>query len=339
MNVLVTGGAGYIGSHAALRLLRDGHAVTVIDDLSRGNRGAVEVLAAAGGDLHFVRASVGDRPALDRILPERRIDLVMHFAALAYVGESVEVPLRYYRANLADAVTLLEAMDAAGVDRMVFSSSCATYGQPPPELVPINESCPQRPVNPYGRSKLAVEHMLDDHRRARGGRFTCATLRYFNVAGCGADGLLGEDHRPETHLIPVCLEAALGLRESVTIFGTDYDTPDGTCIRDYVHVDDLIDAHVTVMAALQPGDGRAYNIGIGGGSSVRQVIDSCRRVTGADLPAVDGPRRPGDPPALYADPGSIEADLGWSAAVTDLDRIVETAWRWRREHPEGYGGS
>jgi UDP-glucose 4-epimerase len=339
MNVLVTGGAGYIGSHAALRLMADGHTVTVIDDLSRGNTGAIDVLRAAG-DLHFVKADIGDRKAVADLLRDRSIEVVMHFAALAEVGESVQEPLRYYRNNLAGTVSLLEAMDACGVNRMVFSSTCATYGEPAPEHIPMTEDCPQHPVNPYGRCKLAVEWMLYDrlHARAAGDdAFAFAALRYFNVAGNDPEGRLGEDHDPETHLIPICLDTALGKREAVTIFGTDYDTPDGTCIRDYIHVTDLVDAHVVVMEALQPGQALTYNLGIGNGLSVRQVIDTCHRVTGIDYPVREGTRREGDPPALYAEPAKIRTELGWSARFTDLDEIIATAWGWRRAHPDGYG--
>ena len=339
MNVLVTGGAGYIGSHAALRLLDDGHAVTVIDDLSRGNRGAVEVLEAAG-DCRFGESDLGDKTLVASLLRDRKIEVVMHFAALAYVGESVEIPLCYYRTNTANALALLEAMEETGVSRIVFSSSAATYGEPPPDFIPIRESCPQEPINPYGRTKLVVEQMLFDHlhaKRAKGEAFAFATLRYFNVAGSDAAGRLGEDHDPETHLIPICLEAALGKREAVTIFGTDYDTPDGSCIRDYVHVDDLIDGHVAVMNALRPGEGQAYNLGIGRGYSVREVIDAARRATGVDFAVVEGARRPGDPPVLYADPSKIRNELGWSARVTDLAQIITSAWRWFQTHPDGYG--
>jgi UDP-glucose 4-epimerase len=339
MNVLVTGGAGYIGSHAALRLMADGHTVTVIDDLSRGNTGAIDVLRAAG-DVHFVKANIGDGKAVADLLRDRSIEVVMHFAALALVGESVQEPLRYYRNNLAGTVSLLEAMDACGVNRLVFSSTCAIYGEPAPEYIPMTEDCPQHPVNPYGRCKLAVEWMLFDqlHARATGDRpFAFAALRYFNVAGNDPEGRLGEDHDPETHLIPICLDTALGKHEAVTIFGTDYDTPDGTCIRDYVHVNDLVDAHVVVMEALQPGQALTYNLGIGNGLSVRQVVDACRRVTGIEFPVREGTRREGDPPALYAEPARIRSELGWSARFTDLDEIIATAWGWRRAHPDGYG--
>jgi UDP-glucose-4-epimerase GalE len=335
MNVLVTGGAGYIGSHAALRLLEDGHRVTVIDDLSRGNRGAIEVIEPLG-DLRFVQADFGDPGVMIPLLRDRAIELVMHFAALTYVAESVERPLAYYRNNTAGALALLEAMSGVGVRRLVFSSTAATYGEPGPDSIPIREVCPQRPINPYGRSKLHVEQMLHDHAVAFDG-FAFVALRYFNVAGNDAAARLGEDHRPETHLVPICLEAALGQRDALTIFGTDYETPDGTCIRDYVHVDDLIDAHVAAMLALNPGDRRAYNVGIGRGYSVREVIDASHRVTGVDFPVVEGARRAGDPPVLYADPTAIERELGWSARHRDLEEIIETAWRWRRAHPEGYG--
>lgn len=341
MNILVTGGAGYIGSHAALRLLADRHAVTVIDDFTRGNRGAIEALSKVGGDFQFIQCDVGDRARIETILRQRRIDLVMHFAALAYVGESVQQPLRYYRANAAAALALIEAVDAAGVKRMVFSSTCATYGEPAPQHIPIAETCPQNPINPYGRSKLHVENFLFDYahaKRAKGDDFAFVALRYFNVAGSDRQGRIGEDHKPETHLIPICLEVALGLggREAITIFGNDYPTPDGTCIRDYVHVEDLIDAHVTAMNALKSGDARTYNVGIGRGYSVREVIDACRKVTGVSFAEVNGPRREGDPPALYADPTKIQRELYWSARITDLHAIIDSAWRWKQAHPRGY---
>jgi len=338
MNVLVTGGAGYIGSHAVLRLLEDGHAVTVIDDLSRGHREAMEILRPLG-DLHFAEGDVSDRPLVAGLLRERTVDVVMHFAALAYVGESVEMPLRYYRNNAAGTLALVEAMDEAGVGRMIFSSSCATYGEPAAEYIPIGEACPQQPINPYGRSKLHAEHILVDYaqmKRRTGGDFALAILRYFNVAGSDRSGRIGEDHRPETHLIPICLEAALGMRDAVTVFGTDYDTPDGTCIRDYVHVEDLIDAHVTAMGALKQGTWLTCNAGIGRGYSVQEVIEATRRVTGIDFAEVHGPRREGDPPVLFADPAKIRTQLGWTARHTELQAIIETAWRWRRDHRQGY---
>ena len=345
MNVLVTGGAGYIGSHAALALIEAGHAVTVIDDLSRGNRGAIEALKQLG-NLHFLHADVGHRDAVAVTLRERNIELVMHFAALAYVGESVEQPLRYYRQNTAAAIALLEAMETAGVRKLVFSSTCATYGEPPPERIPINESCPQQPINPYGRSKLMVEHIIRDYaqmKQQRSEPFAAAMLRYFNVAGSDPKARIGEDHKPETHLIPICLQAALGQRDSVTIFGTDYPTPDGTCIRDYVHVTDLIDAHVLAMNKLHAGgtgvspvNVTALNVGIGTGSSVREVVEACKAVTGVNFQAKEGPRRAGDPPTLFANPGRIQQELGFRARFTDLSDTVRTAWEWMRRHPNGY---
>lgn len=339
MNALVTGGAGYIGSHAALRLLEDGHAVTVIDNLVRGNRGAVVALQRVGGDVRFFEGDVGDRPQLESLLRERDIQIVMHFAALAYVGESMQQPLRYYRANAAAALTLIEAMEAAGVKRMVFSSTCATYGEPPPHQIPIAEDCPQNPINPYGKSKLHVENFLFDYAHAKRMKrqdFAFAALRYFNVAGADRQGRIGEDHKAETHLVPICLEAALGQRESVSIFGTDYPTADGTCVRDYVHVEDLIDAHVTAMSMLKPGDARAYNVGIGRGYSVREVIRACRAVTGVNFNEVLAARRDGDPPTLFANPCKIRDELKWQAKTTDLNRIIDSAWRWKRQHPNGY---
>lgn len=339
MNVLVTGAAGYIGSHAVLDLMTAGHEVTALDDFSRGNRGAIDALRAVGS-FEFIEGDFGDHALMAELFRRRSIDLVMHFAALTYVGESVARPLDYYRNNTANALTLLRAMDEAGVARFVFSSTCATYGEPPPERIPIREDCPQQPINPYGFSKLAVERMLRDHQRARidrGKSFAFAALRYFNVAGSDPDGRLGEDHDPETHLVPICLDAALGLRDGVTIFGTDYPTPDGTCIRDYMHVSDLIAAHLAAMEALEPGAALAFNVGIGRGYSVREVIDGCRRVTGRDFAVREGERRPGDPPRLFADARAIQRSLGWRPRHTELDPIITDAWRWRCAHPDGYG--
>jgi UDP-glucose-4-epimerase GalE len=328
MNVLVAGGAGYIGSHAAKQLLEAGHRVVVVDNLDRGHARAVLPGAV------FEKLALAETEALARLMSEQRIDCVMHFAALAYVGESVSEPLRYYDNNTAGTVSVLRAMQAAGVGRMVFSSTCATYGEP--ETTPIVETMPQRPINPYGWSKLFVERVLRDYAAANRG-FAFVSLRYFNVAGAAADGSLGEDHQPETHLIPVVLLAALGKRERVTVFGTDYSTPDGTCIRDYIHVEDLCDAHITAMEALKPGDARFYNLGIGRGYSVREVIESCGRVTGREIPVEYGPRRPGDPAVLFADASKIRGELGWTARYTELDAIVATAWNWFRSHPGGYG--
>ncbi len=341
MNILVTGAAGYIGSHAVQRLLRDGHSVVGVDNLFRGHYEAIKLLLpGAAGKLSFVEADVGDTRTLQRVLKSHRVEAVLHFAALAYVGESVTQPLRYYRNNTSGSLGLLEACAAAGcVARFVFSSTCATYGEPAPEFIPIPETCPQSPINPYGWSKLHVERMLLDYAAqalAEKRPFGFAALRYFNVAGCDRSGLLGEHHEPETHLIPVILHAVLSKRDSVTIFGTDYPTPDGTCIRDYVHVEDLIDAHAAVLGAINPGDARTYNLGIGKGYSVREIIESVRRVTGRPFTVKEGPRRPGDPPRLFADPGKIQRELGWRAGITSLDDVVASAWNWFQKHPGGY---
>ena len=346
MTVLVTGGAGYIGSHAVQRLLRDGRTVVSIDNLFRGHAQPMAALAKqAPGRLHFVNADISDAGLLASLLAQHQVDTVMHFAAMAYVGESVTQPLRYYRNNSAGSLSLLEAvqsswtMPGGGVKRMVFSSTCASYGEPSPEHIPIPETTPQKPINPYGWSKLFTEIMLRDFadQAKRDNRdFAFAALRYFNVAGSDRSGLIGEHHEPETHLIPLCLQVALKQREALTVFGTDYPTPDGTCIRDYVHVEDLVDAHVRVLGVLKAGEQRVYNVGIGKGYSVRQIIDAVERVTGVKLPVKDGPRRPGDPPELFADPRKIRAELDWSAQVTDLDQIVSSAWSWFKAHPRGY---
>ena len=340
MNVLVTGGAGYIGSHAAQRLLRDGHSVVVVDNLLRGHKEPLDILGAgpAGERLTFVHIDIADRSTVERVLREHRVQAVIHFAALACVGESVEQPLLYYRNNVAGMVALLDACDAAGVERLVFSSSCSVYGQPPEPLIPTPEDCPKAPLSPYGTTKLQGEQLLGHHADSCRTKkpFAFAALRYFNVAGADRGGVLGEDHNPETHLIPAVLEAALGRRDHVAIMGADYPTPDGTCIRDYIHVDDLIDAHVTVMDALEPGDARTYNLGIGKGHSVREIIDAARCVTGRRFQVVEEPRRPGDPPRLFADPGKIQRELDWRASVTDLHATIESAYRWMLAHPRGY---
>ena len=328
MNVLVAGGAGYIGSHAVKRLCETGHRVVVVDNLFRGHREAVPESAP------LFPIDINDTPLLTDVLTRQKIDCVMHFAALAYVGESVAQPLAYYTNNTAGAVSLLRAMAKAGVKRLVFSSTCATYGEP--TAVPVVETMRQEPVSPYGWSKWCVERVLKDYL-ASDPEFGFVALRYFNVAGAAADGSLGEDHDPETHLIPVLLQTALGRREKTTVFGTDHPTPDGTCIRDYIHVDDLCVAHVAAMQALQPGDGRFYNLGIGKGYSVRQVIDAAQRVTGRTLPIEYGPRRAGDAAALYADCEKIRRELGWQASHAEIEPIVATAWRWLRDHPHGYG--
>jgi UDP-glucose 4-epimerase len=325
MRILVTGGAGYVGSHAVKLLVARRHEVIVVDNLSAGHRAAVP-----SGEL--VVADLTDRQKIADLLRTRRIDAVMHFAALAYVGESVREPARYYQNNVVGTLALLEAMREAGVAKIVFSSTCATYGVP--REVPIPEQHPQQPINPYGCTKLAIEWALDDYRAAYGLGF--AALRYFNAAGAALDGSLGEDHTPETHLIPIALEVAEGKRVAIDIFGTDYPTPDGTCIRDYIHVDDLATAHLAALERLAPGDALKVNLGTGCGASVRQVIDVCRRVTGREIATRESPRRPGDPPELVACPAAALEQLGWQAEHSELETIVTTAWNWFAAHPERY---
>lgn len=327
MKVMVTGGAGYIGSHATKRLIEAGHDVVVADNLFRGHRAAIHPKAA------FEKVDLLDTDTLTKALKTHGVECVMHFAALAYVGESVTTPLWYYENNTSGTVSLLKAIDAAGVNKMVFSSTCATYGQP--DKTPITEETAQSPINPYGWSKLFIERVLADYAHSKP-TFGYAALRYFNVAGSAADGTIGEDHTPETHIIPVLLNAALGKVPKVSIHGEDYPTPDGTCIRDYVHVEDLVDAHILVMKALKAGDKRFYNLGIGNGMSVKQIIDSAKRVTGKDFKVEVGPRRAGDPAMLYADASKIGRELGWKPRYTQIDAIVETAWRWFKNNPSGY---
>lgn len=325
MRVLVTGGAGYIGSHAIRELLEAGHAVTVLDDLSLGHAEAVPAAA------RFVEGDIADPATLRRAL--EGAEAVMHFAALAYVGASVGDPAAYYRTNVAKALQLLWAMLEVGVRRLIFSSTCATYGNP--SALPIDEAHPQLPINPYGSTKLAFERALHDHAAA--GLLSATALRYFNAAGCHEDGSLGEDHDPETHLIPLALDAALGRAPALTIFGQDYDTPDGTCIRDYIHVQDLARAHVQALERL-PERARfvAYNLGTERGSSVREVVRAVERVSARAVPARAGPRRPGDPPRLVAAAGKARRELGFAPRYTELEAIVESAYRWRRDHPHGY---
>jgi UDP-glucose 4-epimerase len=327
MNVLVTGGAGYIGSHAVRHLRASGAHVAVVDNLGMGHRAAVPA------DVPFYDLDLRQTARLKEILATERIDCVMHFAALAAVGESVAEPLRYYLNNVAGTLSLLEAMQATGVRRLVFSSTCAVIGIP--SVLPIVETLPREPINPYGRSKLMIEHILEDWSKADQD-FAWVALRYFNVAGCAADGSLGEDHDPETHLIPILLQVALGQRPSVTLFGTDYPTPDGTCIRDYVHVDDLCQAHILALNALKPGTAAIYNVGIGRGYSVQEVLQAARVVTGHAIPAQFGPRRAGDPPSLFANAAKITSQLAWKPQFTELEPVIETAWKWFRKHPSGY---
>jgi UDP-glucose 4-epimerase len=322
--VLVTGGAGYIGSTVTAQLLEKGYEVVVFDNLSHGKR------AAVAAEARLVVEDIGNREALDRVLREQPIDAVMHFAAFIEAGESMRDPAKYFRNNTANALTLLEAVLAHKVPRFVFSSTAALYGTP--ERTPIEETDPLRPTNAYGESKLLVERMLDWFHRVHGLHY--ASLRYFNAAG--ASGARGEDHRPETHLIPLALEVALGKRDQLSIYGTDYPTPDGTCIRDYIHVADLASAHLLVLEELKKADKLIYNLGNGRGFSVREVIDTVRRVTGHPVPAQEVGRRPGDPAVLVASSDKIKRELSWSARFPDLETIVRSAWEWRRAHPDGY---
>ncbi|HVJ18846.1 MAG TPA: UDP-glucose 4-epimerase GalE [Polyangiaceae bacterium] len=326
MKVLVTGAAGYIGSHAVKLLAASGHTVVALDNLSRGHREAVPAA------IPFHQLDVRDTDAVTSALKQHGIECVMHFAAVSMVGESVEQPLLYYDNNTGGTVSLLKAVHAAGVKRFVFSSTAATYGEP--AEMPIREDTPQNPINPYGWSKLFSERSMIDYA-ATSPDFCCAALRYFNVCGSAADGSIGEDHEPETHLIPVILQVGLGKRDRLTIFGEDYPTPDGTCIRDYVHVEDLVEAHEHVMTRLTPGF-HCYNLGIGRGHSVKEIFAAAQAVLDRPLPVVVGARRPGDPPSLYADASKIERELGWKAKRTDIKATIDSAWRWFRAHPNGY---
>ena len=342
MKYLVTGAAGYIGSHSARAALQAPEVeVVAVDSLVRGHRGAVDRLArTAGARVRFEELDLRDRDATRELLVRERPDAVMHFAGLTLVGESVSRPAEYWGCNAGGTASLLEAMRTAGTPRLVFSSTAATYGAP--ETMPIGESTPQAPVNPYGESKLACESMIRAEvaaARKDGRSFAATMLRYFNVAGCASDGLLGEDHVPETHLVPSALQAAAGMRPALQLFGTDYSTPDGTCVRDYVHVEDLAEAHVVALRAMREHACEAYNVGIGRGFSVREVFAECERVAGRRIPVEVAPRRDGDPPVLLADPARIMRELGWQPAHRTLAPMVESAWRWIQANPRGYEGS
>ena len=325
MRVLVTGGAGYVGSHAAKLLAENGHDVWVVDNLAEGHRAAV-------GKLPLVVADLLDQVTIRELLKQHRIEAVMHFAAFAYVGVSVRDPAKYYRNNVVGTLALLDAMRSADVRRIVFSSTCATYGIP--TKVPIREDHPQQPINPYGFTKLAIERVLADYAHAYGLGY--AALRYFNASGAASDGSIGEDHDPETHLIPLVLQVALDQREYVEVYGTDYPTPDGTCIRDYIHVDDLADAHIRAIEELDDGVALKLNLGTGRGASVQEVVDLCREVTGHKIPPRAADRREGDPPELVADPAAAKRVLGWEAKHKDMRGLIESAWRWHSAHPNGY---
>ncbi len=325
MRILVVGGAGYIGSHTVRHLAKVGHDVRVFDNLIHGHARAVPAGRLIEGDL-------ADPAALESALRGHAIDAVMHFAAFTSVPESVTEPARYYRNNVVGAINLLDAMRAAGVGRIVFSSTAAVYGVP--DEVPITEASPTRPINPYGFTKLAIERALADYASAYG--IGTAALRYFNACGAAADASIGEDHKPETHLIPLILQVALGQRADISIAGTDYPTPDGTCVRDYIHVDDLADAHLRVLERIEPGRSFTYNVGTGSGVSVLEVVEAARKVTGHPIPVKEGTRRAGDPPALVASADLARRDLGWSPRHTDITSIVASAWAWHSTHPRGY---
>src|SRR5207249_6130869 len=310
MKIFVVGGAGYIGSVCAELLLNEGHEVAIFDNLSEGHRGAVD------SRTHFIEGELADRREIQTALSNHRSDAVMHFAANALVGESMQNPSKYFRNNICNGLNLLDAMVAAGIQRIVFSSTCAIFG--PPDRVPIDETAPARPISPYGESKLAFEKILRWYDQIHGLKFVC--LRYFNAAGATEN--FGEDHRPETHLIPAVLKVALGERPNVEIYGTDYATPDGTCIRDYIHIVDLARAHILALGATASG---FYNLGTGGGSSVREVITASRKITGRKIETIEKPRRPGDPPRLIASSEKIKEDLGWQPRFQSLDAIIASA--------------
>lgn len=326
MRILVTGGAGYVGCHCLRALCDAGHDAVVYDNLRSGHREAVDRRA------RLIEGDLADAILLERTFGEGNFDAVMHFAAYAEVGESVRDPLRYYRNNVVNSVSLLDAMKRHGVLRMVFSSTCAVYGVP--DRVPIEEKAPKVPVNPYGRTKLAMEWLLEDAAAAWG--LGALALRYFNAAGASADASIGEDHDPESHLIPRVLKVALGQADRILIFGDDYPTPDGTCIRDYIHVEDLASIHRIAIEHTEPAKFEAYNVGTGIGQSVREVIEAAREVTGHAIPSETAPRRRGDPSQLVASATAVRNRFGWEPLYTDLRRTVETAWRWHRANPDGY---
>ena len=328
MNILVVGGAGYIGSHCVRQLLAAGHRPVILDNFVYGHRKAVP----AGVSLH--EGNLGDAPFVRRVLEAERIDAVMHFAAYCYVGESVTDPMKYYFNNVVATLHLLQAMRDAGVRRFIFSSTCATFGIP--ATLPIHENLPQAPINPYGQTKLDIEQVLKALAVAHGLSF--AVFRYFNAAGAAEDGSIGEDHAPETHLIPLAIDVATGRRPHLQLFGTDYPTPDGTCLRDYVHVDDLSRAHIAACTRLDaPGTQLFYNLGTGRPTSNREVIAAVEEITGRPVRVVASPRRAGDPPALFADSAQARRELGWVVKFPDIKSIVATAWKWHQAHPAGFG--
>jgi UDP-glucose 4-epimerase len=325
VKVLVAGGAGYIGSNMTFMLAQSGHEPVVYDNLSKSHLQAVK-------DATFVRGDLADYDLIVQTLKKYDIEAVMHFAAFIEVGESMDFPLKYYQNNFCNTHNLLNAMEQVGVNKFVFSSTAAVYGMP--EIVPITEDAPKIPINPYGQSKLAVENLC--HFQSQTGKLNYAALRYFNACGAGQNGTLGEDHSPESHLIPLIIQAAMGKRQDIKIFGTDYPTPDGTCIRDYIHIEDLCKAHLLALEKLSEKSELVYNLGNGKGYSVRQVIDTVKKVSGKDFKVTETERRLGDPPVLTADAAKVAAELGWKPDYPELEKIIESAWKWHNQNPDGY---
>ncbi|KAL5230557.1 hypothetical protein ABZP36_029333 [Zizania latifolia] len=340
-HVLVTGGAGYIGSHASLRLLKDNYRVTIVDNLSRGNMGAVKVLQELfpqPGRLQFIYADLGDKKAVNKIFSENAFDAVMHFAAVAYVGESTMEPLRYYHNITSNTLLILEAMASHGVKTLIYSSTCATYGEP--EKMPITEATPQLPINPYGKAKKMAEDIILDFSKTKKADMAVMILRYFNVIGSDPDGRLGEAPRPELRehgrISGACFDAALGVIPGLKVKGIDYPTTDGTCIRDYIDVTDLVDAHVKALNKAEPSKVGIYNVGTGRGRSVKEFVDACKKATGVNIKIEYLSRRPGDYAEVYSDPTKINTELNWTAQYTDLKESLSVAWRWQKSHPHGY---
>jgi UDP-glucose 4-epimerase len=333
MKILVCGGAGYIGSNMTALLAAAGHEPVVFDNFSKGHRAATRLDSSKSAKgARVVVGDLADRATLTRTLRDLGIEAVMHFAAYIEVGESVREPLKYYHNNFSNTQNLLSAMEETGVAKFVFSSTAAVYGTP--KRVPIREDAPKEPINPYGETKLAVERMC--RYQSQAGRLQFVALRYFNACGAGNNGMLGEDHRPESHLIPLTIQAAMGKRADIKVYGTDYPTPDGTCIRDYIHIDDLCRVHLLALNKLDERAEQVYNLGNGQGYSVHQVIDAVKRVSGRDFKVVEVERRLGDPPVLTSDATKARTELGWRTEKPELEEMVETAWKWHSEHPNGY---
>ena len=325
MRILVCGGAGYIGSNMTAMLAASGHEPIVLDNLSKGHKSAVQ-------QAEFVRGDLADYQLLVKTLNKYKIDAVCHFAAFIEVGESLQQPLKYFQNNVSNTQNLLSAMESADVQKFVFSSSAAVYGSP--SRIPITEDCPKEPINPYGQTKLTVERMC--HHQSQTGKLYYATMRYFNAAGAGNNSQLGEDHHPESHLIPLTIQAAMGKRSEIKIYGTDYPTPDKTCIRDYIHIEDLCRAHLLALQKLDQSRELIYNLGSGKGYSVKEVIQTVKEVSGKDFKVTETDRRPGDPPILIADSKKAGKELGWQPQIPELKKIVETAWLWHKKYPDGY---